>query len=326
MVEQVAADAGRLLHHVDTVLGKMVAIADARQHQQLRAVDRSPAQHHLTAGRDDTAGAELLEFHTGGTFSVEDHPCRAGFGMQRQIRPAQRGFEVCVSCAPPRSPALCDAGFAKAFGCVEAFRHGSQPGCRRTPGTALGRDDQRAVLNAVEVFLDVGVAPLLAGLLGPLVVVGGKTTHPHHRVYRRRAAEHLAARPVDLTPVELLLRFRQIVPIHFAAKQFGETRGDVDKLVLVPRTRFEQHNLDGRIRAQPVGHHRSCRARSHNDVVGVHPPESRSPAGVTRSIRPPQNPGHLIRPFQGGEVAGVGQGDPLDLGQQTRDAFALRGS
>ena len=88
VVEQVAADVRRVGHHVDTVLGELVAIADARQHQQLRAVDRAPAQHHLAAGLDDAAGAKLLEFHTGGALSVEDHPRGGGFGVQRQIRAA----------------------------------------------------------------------------------------------------------------------------------------------------------------------------------------------------------------------------------------------
>ena len=88
MVEQVGADLGHLLHHVDAVLGKMVAIADAGQHQQLRAIDSASAENHLAAGRNDTAGAKLLEFHTGGTLSVEDHPCHGGPGVQRQIAAA----------------------------------------------------------------------------------------------------------------------------------------------------------------------------------------------------------------------------------------------
>ena len=80
MVEQVVADVGSVGHHVDTVLGEMAPITDSRQHQQLRAVDRSSAQHHLTTGGDDTAGTPLLEFHTDGAFSVEDDPCHGGSG------------------------------------------------------------------------------------------------------------------------------------------------------------------------------------------------------------------------------------------------------
>ena len=132
----------------------------------------------------------------------------------------------------------------------------------------------------------MGVVPLLAGRLAPLVVVGGEAAHPHHRVHRRRAAEHLASRPIDLAPVELLLRLGPIVPVHLAADQLREARGDVDELVLVLRPGFEHHDLNGLIRAEAIGHHRSGRARSHDDVVGIHPPESRSPATSVQSVCP----------------------------------------
>ena len=42
--------------------------------------------------------------------------------------------------------------------------------------------------------------------------------NPHHGIHRRRAAERYTSRPIDLAPVELLLRLGQVVPIHLAAE------------------------------------------------------------------------------------------------------------
>ena len=101
MVEQVGAHVGGVLHDVDAVLGELIAITDTRQHQQLWAVDRPAAKHHLASRLDNASSAELVKFHTDGALSVEEHPCHGGLGVQRQIRPAQCRFEVRVGGAPP---------------------------------------------------------------------------------------------------------------------------------------------------------------------------------------------------------------------------------
>ena len=62
MVDQVLAHLGHVAHDVDAVLGEVLAIADAGQHQQLRAVDGAAAQHHLATGAHHAALAALAEF------------------------------------------------------------------------------------------------------------------------------------------------------------------------------------------------------------------------------------------------------------------------
>ena len=85
VVEQVLRRLRARRDDVDAVLGEMVAIADAGQHQQLRAVDGAAAQHHLAPRVDDPSLAELLEFHTRRPGPVEQDPGRGGPGEQRQV-------------------------------------------------------------------------------------------------------------------------------------------------------------------------------------------------------------------------------------------------
>ena len=52
---------GSVGHHVDAVRGELLAIADTRQHQKLRAVDGTAGQYHLTTSPHHATLAELVE-------------------------------------------------------------------------------------------------------------------------------------------------------------------------------------------------------------------------------------------------------------------------
>ena len=144
------------------------------------------------------------------------------------------------------------------------------------------------MLDAFEVFRDVREVPFLPGQRAPLVIVGGKPTNPHHRVCRRRSTEHFSSRPIDLAPVELLLRLGQVVPIHLAAEKFdGECGRDVNELILVPPTGLQHGDPNFRIVTEPAGNNRTRGTGPDDDVVGLHPAKSRSRCGVTQSIRSP---------------------------------------
>ncbi len=107
------------------MLGELVTNTDPRQHQQLRAVDRAATQHHLTPRVDHPSLAKLLEFDPHGARAVENYSRGGGFAVQGQVHSLQHRFQIRVGGAPPRSPALRDTGFAKAF--VAALAHGFQP-------------------------------------------------------------------------------------------------------------------------------------------------------------------------------------------------------
>src|SRR6201999_930353 len=90
MVDQVAAHPGGVPYQIHPVLGEVVTITDARQHQQLRAVDGAPTQHYLTTCAGDAARTAVLEFHADRPVSVEHHLRHGRFGEHRQVLPLER--------------------------------------------------------------------------------------------------------------------------------------------------------------------------------------------------------------------------------------------
>src|SRR5262249_57487927 len=70
------------------------------------------------------------------------------------------------------------------------------------------------VLGAQEVREQLAKPPPgAAELVAPAVVVKPVAPDVDHRVNRRTAAEHAAARPVDRSPVGAFLRDRDVVPV-----------------------------------------------------------------------------------------------------------------
>ena len=105
--------------------------------------------------------------------------------------------------------------------------------CRRSctgsgpPVPWYGARAAGVVLRAQEVRQQVLVAPPGAAVLvAPGVVVQPVAADVDHRVHRRGAAEHLAARPVDRAAVGALLRERDVVPVVLAAEEPAVGRGD----------------------------------------------------------------------------------------------------
>jgi hypothetical protein len=262
VVHQVLAHLGRVMHHLDAVVGQPLTITDARKHQELWAVDRPAAQHHLTAGAHNPALVVLLELHAYGAGSVENYAGRGCFGEQRQILSAQGGLEVSIGGAPPGATTLSDQGLAKPFRCslirsfdpVAALLGGREPRSRRTSRAALRRYGERACFDPFEVLRHLGERPVVARKRCPFVVVGGEAAHPHHRVHRRRAAEHLSSRPIDLAPVEFLLRLghrhNAVTNSTTASRRSGSS-------YRAPET-MSDHPIPGRSSAQTVNESHSC--------------------------------------------------------------------
>jgi len=135
---------------------------------------------------------------------------------------------------------------------------------------------------------------LRPALLGPLVVVGRRhPRNPHSwRFIDDEPPSTLASRASRTSrPVEFLLRFPvQVGPQSISLrKQFGEARGDVDELVLVPEGPASTTNHLDRTESapQPVGPPPILQSPfPTDDVVGVHPPESRRLSGNARFNSP----------------------------------------
>ena len=89
-----------------------------------------------------------------------------------------------------------------------------------------------------------------------------------HAVDRTRSTHHLALVEGTGTVVQLGLRLYLVDPVEFRlAEHTGITDGNMQPVVLVVSTRFEQQDAIGCIRRQPVGDDTAGRTGAHNDVV-----------------------------------------------------------
>ena len=106
-------------------------------------------------------------------------------------------------------------------------------------GTVVGVGAAREALGPLEEGQDVVPRPAVVAEVGPVVVVGPGAADVDHPVQRARAAEHLAARPVQPSPGGVGLRSREVAPVLRAAPELE----DAARLV------------DGRVRVGPAGLH-----------------------------------------------------------------------
>src|SRR6201999_1218361 len=195
--------------------------------------------------------------------------------------------QVGVRGAPSCSPTLSHQDLAeplrlgsiRSFDAVARLSPRGQPCRRRATRAALPRDVQRAtrtlvwfastleLLDPREVLDDPGKRPLMTGLLGPLVVVGGEPTYPHHGVQRRRPTERFAPWPIDAAAIELGLRLGQIVPVKFAAEQLKPGDRHMDATVIVLRASLQHEDLITLVGAESRGDNRAGRAGTNHHII-----------------------------------------------------------
>ena len=274
---------------VDAVLGEMGRRADARQHQQVRAVDRAAAEQHLPRGRHRVLATGLPEGHPGGAVARDLDLRREGAGLDREVRPRPRRLEVGLVGRPAAAALAGDLVETSTFllGSVEVVV-GLQTGADRAlhervaqlVGVAAVLDVQRSRLpvqrraqprvglRTHEVGQDVVEPPAdRAVLVAPGVVVDPVAPDVDHRVHRRAAAERLHPRPVGAAAVQLLLLGRRVVPVPLGLELRRERRRDVHLVGIRLAARLEQQDGRARILAQPGGQHRTGTAGPDDDVV-----------------------------------------------------------
>ena len=238
---------GQVVDDVDADLAQVVAGPDAREHQQLRGVDRAAGEHHL-AGRPARCARRPPARYSTPVARPPSTSTRVVSAPVRTVRLGRVSRRVQVGVGRRPAPAallrhlvLADALLGGAVEVVVARVAGGDRGLDDRAGPRVRRaqvlDPQRAadaveavgaagvVLHPAEQRQHVLVGPgLVAGELRPLVVVGRRAADVDHRVDRRGAAEQLAARPEQLAAAEPGLRLGRVVPVAAGAPDLVERR------------------------------------------------------------------------------------------------------
>ena len=124
------------------------------------------------------------------------------------------------------------------------------------------------VLGLLEKRQHIIIAPALAALLTPAVIIGRSAAHVDHAVDRTGAAKDLAARLVEDATVELRLRFAVEHPVDpRVGKRPGVAEWDVNPRIAVLDPGFEQEDAIFPGFAQPSGHRTAGGAGTGNDEV-----------------------------------------------------------
>jgi hypothetical protein len=110
------------------------------------------------------------------------------------------------------------------------------------------------VLNLDEIRQHFARGPAGTALLLPAVVVLFLAADDDQPVDRARAAQHPAARPIDLTAGHVRLRLGLEFPIDLRVPHRAPVAdGEMNPQVSVARSRLDHCNLRVRIGAQPIG-------------------------------------------------------------------------
>ena len=296
MVLQVGADTRQLVHGLHATGLQLRARADARQLQDLHRADRPGAEDDFAARHGFDAAAVLHRLDAAAA------RCAVGIAFDQQARHLRTApqREVGALCAdrpqeglgrvPAPAALLVDLEVTDAFvvAAVEilARRHAGlacrqRPGIEDVPAQALFLDApftaraMQVVGTAPVVFvaLEVGQhgvpAPAgVAGQLGPGVVVAPLAAHVDHAVDAGAAAQHLAARVTQRAPVQPGVGFGAVAPVGArVADAVQVAHRNVDPVVVVLATGFDQQHALGGIGTEPVGQQAAGGAGADDDVV-----------------------------------------------------------
>ena len=277
MVVEVRADAGGVDEDVDRELLQVLAGADAREHEQLRGVDRAGAEDDLAAGDDggvrEQVRRQVVDADRAALL-VEEHLAGPAVRADLEVRPAvDDRVQIGVRRRHPRVVgARVDLEPARAVGHrvtrVEGRRR--QAGLRRRledghAAGVLGRDRadvHRPVAAVVVAGGIVGLqalderpalvrAPARVAHRGPLVEILARRPEGDARVVRRAPAQHLGA-GVAQERVALLLGLDEVVPVVARVQEVHPVLEAQDRVVVdVRRACLDEADPHVRILRQP---------------------------------------------------------------------------
>jgi hypothetical protein len=287
VVLEVLADPRQVVDDVDPERAQLVRVADARELQQLRRVDRAAAEDHLVR-------ADRLALHLDADRArpVEDDARDERPRAHLEVRAAQHGVEVRTRGAQPTAAvdvaveareALLLVAVDVGGELVPGLLHGREERLAERVRRRPALEDERpaaaaplvgageAGLHPLEVREAVRVVPLLESRLArPALVVHRVAALEDHPVDRARAAEHLAARVVDAPPVHQRLGLGLVAPVVEAVAERDRQRGGhVDREVELPVAPpgLEHEHPHRRISAEPISKSAARRASADDHKV-----------------------------------------------------------
>ena len=124
------------------------------------------------------------------------------------------------------------------------------------------------VLGLLEQGQDLFIGPARVAERCPAVVVLAVAAGVNHGIDRRASTQHLATRLKAGAPVQARLGNRVVAPaVNAQRRRRGKPQGRADEGRSVGSAGFEQAHRDGRVFAEPAGHHATTRATAHDNVV-----------------------------------------------------------
>ena len=264
-------------------------IADPRELQQLRRIDRARAQQNFAVAIGDLAPPVALVFDAGGACAVEQDPARLRLGNDREIGAATDGCEIgargAASATVARGQLIIARPFLHTAIEIRRARHarldasidegvddlvslGRIGDMQRPIAAVIVIPAARLIFAALEIGQNVVIAPAAVAALRPMIEILRLPADIDHTVDRARSAQHLAARPFHPPPGDAGIGFGFEAPIDGRiVDHLEQTAGDVNPRIAVGGPRFEQQHAIGGIGAQAVGQHASRRTGPDDDIV-----------------------------------------------------------
>ncbi len=318
------AHARQVVHHVDPDRLEVTGVADPRELQQLRRVDRPAAEHHVAGhGALGRSVAPARVLHTDRARAVEQHLRHERARLDGEVRtsahrvqvgPRRREPPAVVHVAIERRESFLSIAVDVVGQLVAGLLHGLEERAEQRAGrrttlehewtrvspVLVGSVGGEAALHALEVRQAVRVVPRLhARIRRPPLVVHRVAALEDHAVDAARSAEHLAAGVVDAPAPHVGLGLALVLPVvEAAADREGERRRHVDEDVpdVVGPSGLEHEHAVRRVRREPVRESASggAAADDHEVVLPAHglPLPFMRACAVEREHAPPRRGPH----------------------------------
>lgn len=251
MILQILPDAGDVGVHRYADPFERRRRSDAGEHQELRRIDGAGGKHHFACGTYRMVAAVPTIGAADGAPSLEQDLRCLGAGADGQVGTPPRRIEIGAGRTP--AAAVPDVGLipAEAFLnraveilggwvaylaagleiCGKQWIVGAGPAhVELAADTVIGICAAFVILAAHEIGQHVPVAPAGVAERSPVVVIVRVAPDIQHACNDGTAAQHSAARPVDLPPVELV--HGPVVPIVEPAPEqlAGNKRHPIERI------------------------------------------------------------------------------------------------